>query len=178
MRKFLLCLCILALLLLPGCDAQVSFYTAADLLPERTEPPTFLWPEVFPEFPDDFIQTLREDAEEHAEVLMTRPNDFHLNWTPRTFHAGETSHGVILFVTNRLGMDIKNVSFDLTVRAGDVYLLQDSHIYLSEGGFGIIPDNTIIPLLLGLSPPLFEMVMELEGDAVMHIGNFAFDLVP
>ena len=164
MRKFLLCLCILALLSAAGCGAQPIEYDG---------PPVFFWPGPVPDFvPDEFVQELRELAEEYARTREL--SGFQLHWTPHSFQVDER-YGVVLLATNRLGRDIENVSFAFTMQAGDVYILQDFPVNLAE--VGIIPDNTIIPLLLALPRVSFEAVRALEEEAVMYVEDFTYERV-
>jgi len=84
--------------------------------------------------------------------------------------------GTIWFIAiNRLGYAVQDVSFDITLRMGNTYLLQAASGLLSEETIGVIPNHTAVPVVFSLSGAAGEYLEANRGPLTyMALENLSY----
>jgi len=153
LKKRILLVCLAVVLLFSGCTFSFELGTPIPAEPNVLEPLTFMTPRssvedgVTPET-DEGMAYLKQWIEVE-DPYMGRLNTFAL------YELTDIEYsipGTIWFIAiNRLGYAVQDVSFDITLRMGNTYLLQGTSAVLSEETFGIIPNHTAVPVVFSLS---------------------------
>jgi len=188
-KKFIFILC-LVLLCLSGCgERKVDIQTDESVLSTETEknlesesdanvmtePLSFL---VTKEMQDagmntentELLKTLSDLIEENPEV--GEEDDFSILYSGKY---GESDGQKVMFfyAINRTDKTLKNISFVITVKVGEEYLVDNLLVELSNEAFGASKPNTAMPLGFIVDEDKLELIKDATYDNMsMEILDF------
>ena len=147
---------------------------SGDLWPDRSEEPETIAPLTFVVPQDLLEQGITPDTDERMEAIRQivaedpywgRPGALGFRHVLTSGDLDGADQVEVLFlVVNRTGDALQGVSFDLTFKLGDVYILEAEPVELRAAVMGILPEHAAVPLILRIPVQAFAGLTDLAGE--------------